>query len=248
MEKLKLVSCNWYHQTNNGDRHVINYESTDNGTIMNTNMPVDISTLRLLSSSKTKEFDVMSWFAIKVPGHGNFVFYGKNTVNAIINSIPVNRLKDILSIERSALSDMSRSDFFNYVGQFQGIWSANYGIHGLELFSSRIVIENGSPKVCFTKITGDPNVPAGRISVKTEKVPVVGSKTSTKGFMQIRCDISNPSGFSWEDIEVEFPSHNSITYLFHHQCDLNSINQRCTLTRLQTANVRESFSRQDTLE
>ena len=227
-EKLKLVSCIWDPQSKNEEKHVDRNE-----------LKLIKTTLR--STSNFKEFEVTSWFAVKMPGHGNFIFYGENTVKLMVEDMHIKRLNVCPSLETSAISKISRSDVFSYFNQFQGIWSADYG-HGIELFCSRIVIEKGSPKVCFTKITGDPNVPAGRISFKTEGVPVVGSNTSTKGFLQIRGDITNPNGFSWEDIEIEFPSPNSITYLWFR------INHRCTLTRLETATVHETASELDTLE
>jgi hypothetical protein len=241
IEKLKLVTCDWYLQSNNSEIDVDTYEFYDGNATMNTNMPIAVSTLSSLRSQRLKEFEVMSWFAIKMPGRGHFIFYGENTVKSIIKHMHVNRLNESLSLQTSALSKISRHDFLNYFSQFQGIWSADYA-HGDELFSSRIVIENVVPKVCFTKITGDPNVPAGRISVKTEGVPVVGSNTSTKGFLQVRGDICDPNGFSWEDIELEFPSPNIIRYIWIQ------LNLWCTLTRLETVNVHENALRQDILE
>ncbi len=88
----------------------------------------------------------------------------------------------------------------------------------------------------------DPNVSAGRISIKTVGVPVVGSKNSTKGFIQVRSDITNPNGFSWMDTQMEFRDSNTIsnTVLAWQLSDI--------LSRYRTVNAPETNFRQDILE
>jgi hypothetical protein len=39
-----------------------------------------------------------------------------------------------------------------------------------------IISEEGKDKLILRKITGDPNVPAGKVSVKCSAVPTVGEK------------------------------------------------------------------------
>jgi hypothetical protein len=47
------------------------------------------------------------------------------------------------------------------------------------------------------KITGDPNVPAGRVSVKLDNVPELDEKTTAK--IMIRTDRYDPTDFNWHD-------------------------------------------------
>lgn len=60
-----------------------------------------------------------------------------------------------------------------------GFFSCDYG-HGLEHFSTLIVKENKKDKLIIRKVTGDPNVPAGKISVKCDSVPKIGEVVSDK--------------------------------------------------------------------
>ena len=81
-----------------------------------------------------------------------------------------------------------RHDVFKTVGakysKYFGIFKSDQG-NGFETFAAEIVNERGTDKFIFRKITGDPNVPAGKVSVKASKVPqnpddVIDSKVQTR--------------------------------------------------------------------
>lgn len=55
--------------------------------------------------------------------------------------------------------------------QLFGIFKSDYKGHGFETFSTEIINENGTDKLIFRKITGDPVVPAGKVSIKFLTVP-----------------------------------------------------------------------------
>ena len=55
-----------------------------------------------------------------------------------------------------------------------GIFTSDYA-HGIEVFYAMIINEEGKEKLILRKITGDPNVPAGKVSVKCSSIPSVGS-------------------------------------------------------------------------
>eukprot|EP00286_Rhodomonas_abbreviata_P005008 CAMPEP_0181322882 /NCGR_PEP_ID=MMETSP1101-20121128/19472_1 /TAXON_ID=46948 /ORGANISM="Rhodomonas abbreviata, Strain Caron Lab Isolate" /LENGTH=208 /DNA_ID=CAMNT_0023430839 /DNA_START=29 /DNA_END=655 /DNA_ORIENTATION=+ len=74
-----------------------------------------------------------------------------------------------------------------------GIWWSDdfYGPHGREY------VEIGVDMGCLTatKVTGDANVPRGRVTWRTRGLPGVGSTAGAE--VQIRADPSDPNGFSW---------------------------------------------------
>jgi len=58
------------------------------------------------------------------------------------------------------------------------------------------------------KITGDPNVPAGRVSQKVNGVPKLNEIMSGK--IQLRSDIYDPNAFYWSETEVFVESYDKI--------------------------------------
>lgn len=54
-----------------------------------------------------------------------------------------------------------------------GIFKSDF-THGIEVFYAMIICEEGKEKLILRKITGDPNVPAGKVSVKCSSVPAIG--------------------------------------------------------------------------
>lgn len=95
-----------------------------------------------------------------------------------------------------------------------GIFAAKYGPHGIEYFYSYISIEIGVPKLKLRKITGDPNVPAGNISVICSGVPLVGGgeENFVAAKFQVRDDINDINGYSWMDVQLWSDNENLIWY------------------------------------
>lgn len=113
-------------------------------------------------------------------------------------------------------------------------------LHGFELLSACVIIEHGNPKLCFRKVTGDPNVPAGRIYIKTEGVPLPRSKTSTKGSMQMRSDIESLDAFYWGNVSLVMKTLNTIV-ISHKDGEYHMI-------RYKMATALENIPKEDILE
>ena len=73
--------------------------------------------------------------------------------------------------------------------------------------------ENGLPKVCFTKVTGNEYVPAGRISVKTEGIPVIGDTCPINAFWQARQDKNDQDAFFWSNVKLTMPTPDKIEFV-----------------------------------
>ena len=73
----------------------------------------------------------------------------------------------VVSYRRLSVDKMSRLD------PFEGVYYGNYGVHGTELLELRrqmLVEDDGTWQeyVVATKLTGDPNVPVGKVSFKAK--------------------------------------------------------------------------------
>ena len=68
-----------------------------------------------------------------------------------------------------------------------------------------------TPLINFTKITGDPNLPAGKVSLISEGIPLPGNNDSQPGKVLIRKDKEDPNGFEWIEVRVHRTSVNTIT-------------------------------------
>lgn len=56
-----------------------------------------------------------------------------------------------------------------------GIFTSDF-THGIEVFYAMIIKEDDTEKLILRKITGDPNVPAGKVSIKCSCVPEIGKQ------------------------------------------------------------------------
>mmetsp|Transcript_34544 Transcript_34544/g.39126 ORF Transcript_34544/g.39126 Transcript_34544/m.39126 type:complete len:194 (-) Transcript_34544:249-830(-) len=89
----------------------------------------------------------------------------------------------------------------------EGIWKSDdfYGPHGCERVEIKIVDE----KIVATKVTGDPNVPAGKVTWKTEAILDVGGYP-TPGSVQVRADTADDHGYTWIDAIIYAKSDSRI--------------------------------------
>ena len=87
----------------------------------------------------------------------------------------------------------------------QGVYSSDFG-HGVEIFESFVINEDEKDKFVLRKVTGDPNVPAGRVSTKLNSVPKEFGETSVPGKIQVRANINDVNGFTWWNQEFSFKS------------------------------------------
>jgi hypothetical protein len=65
------------------------------------------------------------------------------------------------------------SNYSDYFGIFKGNFSSKDETYTDAFFSAEILNEGGSDKFVLRKITGDPVVPAGKISSKTSEIPKI---------------------------------------------------------------------------
>lgn len=85
------------------------------------------------------------------------------------------------------------------IEELAGLWYSDdfYGAHGREWvkISPTLVGETASSALEATKVTGDPHVPAGCVTFRTDQWPSVGTKVAA--YIQVRADPNDPNGFSW---------------------------------------------------
>lgn len=84
-----------------------------------------------------------------------------------------------------------------------GIYRADFS-HGIEIFAFSVIDDHeGLPeRLIGRKITGDPNVPAGRLSQVTDGIPKARG-SPVRGRCQIRADTMGKGAFyGWDDTEV----------------------------------------------
>ena len=83
--------------------------------------------------------------------------------------------------------------------EMSGLWYSDnfYGTHGREWVkvSATIVGETARSALEATKVTGDPNVPAGCVTFRTGQWPGVGETVTAQ--IQVRANPDDPNGFSW---------------------------------------------------
>merc|ERR1712150_321680 len=85
-----------------------------------------------------------------------------------------------------------------------GIWKGEYGPHGTEYqYIHEAVNEDGDSYLVARKITGDKNVPEGKITWMLYRIPSVGKdkneSTEIQGCLQVRMDTTDPNAFHWDD-------------------------------------------------
>jgi len=82
------------------------------------------------------------------------------------------------------------------VDELDGVWySDDYG-HGREFFVLSEAIDAGEARLFARKITGDPNVPAGRLTFRSASLPQRGG-AKVDAEIQIRMDQTDLDGFLW---------------------------------------------------
>ena len=100
--------------------------------------------------------------------------------------------------------------------KWAGIYEAHYGPHGIEyMYVFAEEVAEGQIQLLARKMTGDPNVPAGKITWKLEQVPNFKAEPSEddkliKGQGQVRDDINDPNAFQWTPLALESATENEI--------------------------------------
>ena len=67
------------------------------------------------------------------------------------------------------------------------------------------------PQILFTKIRGDPNLPAGKVAMICDGIPLPGSSNPKPVRVLIRKNKDDPNGYKWIYANIQKPSITKIT-------------------------------------
>ena len=189
--------------------HELNEVTNDNEPFHNT--PSERTVLLEMLSNLTikrkiapKKFEVLSCFAKHLSGRANYVFYGKETTKAMFSCNtfrPNNDMKE------------NAANFDAIYRELGGIWTLPFG-KDHELLFSCIIFEFGASELWLRKLTGAPNVPAGKIYLKSKGIPVLDGEKFTNAVMQVREDENDPNGFEWMKSKLRFRSKSKNEMVF----------------------------------
>ena len=112
------------------------------------------------------------------------------------------------------VTKISRTDFQNYYRQFCGLWTADMGnSNGMQFLAPLIRVGDAYPTHTLTKITGDSNLPAGKLFIVTEGLPILAQSTVKNARQQNLRDEEN-SSFVWNKVEIMSPNVNTMNSNF----------------------------------
>ena len=202
-QKENLFKFDWYdndHDINevaNEDQHLHNFSSERNV------MFDMLSNLTIEQKIVPKKFQVLSLFATHLSGRrANYIFYGKETTKALFSCNTFRLNNDMKE---------NAANFDTIYRELGGIWTLPFD-RDHELLFSCIVFEHNTSELWLRKLTGDSNVPAGKISLKTKGIPVLESEKFTNAVMQMREDENDPNGFKWMKSKLRFPNKNEMVF------------------------------------
>ena len=117
------------------------------------------------------------------------------------------------------------------VRDWNGIRKSSYGPHGFEYqLVQTLVGKSGTAYLSARKITGDPNVPYGKVTWYIEGIPKwidegteVDEVEVVAGELQVRSDIRNVDGFSFENISIRAVEHDKLIRVWYNQCTLHRV-------------------------
>ena len=232
-ENLKLVSCDWYGD--NGKMKLRNDKGISNTVL---------GEVAQFSSSKSDIKLVVGWLAIKMPGYGNFAFFGEQTVTSIIDKYYDIYLQELS--EKSTLPNISRYDYQTYYGQFCGLWTVDLGdSNGVQFLAPFITVGDKSPTHSLMKITGDSNLPSGKLCIVTKGLPILAHSTVINGYQQIRRDGKKSVGigcksFGWSKVEITSPDINTLEVRPSKRSETSQSYQICRLHDYNSAITRDT--------
>ena len=155
---------------------------------------------------KVKECKIESWMTIEMDNQGRSIYCGKAVMERIILDLYQVQLNNKKLLNQQTLPDHLRNNL-------TGLWSIELKEDKVKSFSAWMIVKYSDykiPKILFTKITGDHNLPAGKVTLQTYGIPLPGSGDSWPGKILIRKDKNDPNGFEWINVSIQRPSLNKI--------------------------------------
>ena len=212
-EKSKLVSLNIEQSQATQSANCIQ-ESMKNC------MKSGESQLTKRHDDKVKGCLIESWFTIQVENQlkSRFIYCGKAAMERIIQDFYQVKLQNRHLLIQDTLSDHLRNNL-------TGLWNIEVNEGKVKCLSAWMIVklwDYSLPKILFTKITGDQNLPAGKVSIQMDGIPIPGDGKSWLGKVLIRKDKNDPNGFEWIDVSIQRPSLNKITTTLDKNDSYNS--------------------------
>jgi hypothetical protein len=166
------------------------------------------SQLTKRGDEKAKECRIESWFTIQVENHwkSRFIYCGQAAMERIIQDLYQVKLQNRHLLIQDTLSDHLRNNL-------TGLWNIEVDEGKVKCLSAWMIVklwDYSLPKILFTKITGDQNLPAGKVSIQMDGIPIPGDGKSWSGKVLIRKDKNDPNGFKWIDAKIQRPFSNKI--------------------------------------
>ena len=156
---------------------------------------------------KIQECTIESWMAIQMQDPNHMVYCGKQAMERLIF--------DLYHAENNRCQMLRQGNLVDHLRNYlTGIWSTKAEGHRRKILSPWMIVrywDCRTPQILFTKITGDPNIPAGKVSLISEGIPLPGNNDSQPGKVLIRKDKEDPNGFEWRQVRVHRTSVNTIT-------------------------------------
>ena len=138
--------------------------------------------------------------AIQMQDERHFVYFGKTAMERIIQELYQ------LTPSNGNLPDYLR----NYL---TGMWYTKLVEDRIKILSAWMIInyiDSKVPQILFTKIRGDPNLPAGKVAMICNGIPLPGSSDSKPARVLIRKNKEDPDGYRWIDVNIQKPSVDTI--------------------------------------
>ena len=158
--------------------------------------------------------EVVGWLAIAMPGYRNFAFFGDKMVAAIIDKYYDLYLEQLS--ENNKETKISRTDYQNYYRQFCGLWTVDMGnSNGMQFLAPLVKVGEESPTHTLVTITGDLKLPAGKLFIVTNGLPILAQSTVTNGSQQTLRSSTKRVGFGgesfgWNIVKILSPNSNTI--------------------------------------
>ena len=154
-----------------------------------------------------QECTIESWMAIQMQDPNHMVYCGNQAMERLIF--------DLYHAENNRCILLRQGNLVHHLRNYlTGVWSTNVEGHRRKILSPWMIVrywDCRTPQILFTNITGDPNIPAGKVSLISEGIPLPGNNDSQPGKVLIRKDKEDPNGFEWIEVRVHRTSVNTIT-------------------------------------